>query len=115
MSHNSRIITIKQMCYNIFRMAKKKQAKKQVETKEDKKFHEQLVAQMLSLATSGFGLVAALAWNQTIQDFVKQFVVPRIPGSGLISSFIYAVLITGLAVLITYQLSKLAAHFGTKK
>ncbi|MFH0937518.1 MAG: DUF5654 family protein [Candidatus Daviesbacteria bacterium] len=81
----------------------------------EKKFHHELVTQMLTLATSGFGLVAALAWNTTIQDFVKQFITPRIPGSGLISSLIYAVLITVLAVFITYQLSKIASHFSSKK
>lgn len=92
-------------------MAKKSQSKKQ----EEKKFHQELIAQMLTLATTGFGLVAALAWNQTIQDLVKAFIEPKIPGSGLLSRFIYAVLITALAVFITYQLSRLAAHFGTKK
>ena len=96
-------------------MVKKSRGKKQVETKEEKKFHEQLIGQMLTLATSGFGLVAALAWNDTIQQLVKQFIEPRIPGSGLFSRLIYAILITGLAVLITYQLSRLAAHFGTKR
>ncbi|KKS65074.1 MAG: hypothetical protein UV41_C0038G0008 [Candidatus Daviesbacteria bacterium GW2011_GWA2_42_7] len=70
---------------------------------------------MLTLATTGFGLVAALAWNQTIQDFVKAFIEPRIPGSGLLSRLIYAILITGLAVFITYQLSRLASHFGARK
>lgn len=92
-------------------MAKKAQAKQQ----EDKKFHQELISQMLTLATTGFGLVAALAWNQTIQNFVKAFIEPRIPGSELLSSLIYAVLITSLAVFITYQLSRLASHFGTKK
>lgn len=96
-------------------MAKKSQAKKQVETKEEKKFHQELISQMLTLATTGFGLVAALAWNQTIQDFVKAFIEPKIPGSGLLSSLIYAILITALAVFITYQLSRLASHFGRGK
>lgn len=86
-------------------MAKKSQ--KQAETK----FHEELIAQMLTLATSGFGLVAALAWNETIQQVVKEFIEPRIPGSGILSRLIYAVIITALAVLITYQLSRLASHF----
>lgn len=80
----------------------------------DKKLHEALISQMLTLATSGFGLVAALAWNETIQGFVKEFIEPRIPGSGLLSKLIYAILITGLAVLITYQLSRLAAKFHNK-
>lgn len=92
-------------------MAKKSQPQKQA----DRKFHQELIAQMLTLATTGFGLVAALAWNETIQEVVKTFIEPRIPGSGLLSRLIYAVLITILAVLITYQLSRLAAHFGTKK
>lgn len=82
--------------------------------KEEKAFHLELISQMLTLATSGFGLVAALAWNETIQQFVKQFIEPRIPGSGLLSKFIYAILITALAVLITYQLSRLAARFQQK-
>lgn len=92
-------------------MAKKSNTKKQ----EDKKFHQKLINQVLTLATTGFGLVAALAWNDTIQQFVKAFIEPRIPGSGLLSRLIYAVLITGLAVFITYQLSRLASHFGRAK
>lgn len=76
-----------------------------------KALHEELISQMLALATSGFGLVAALAWNSLIQDFVKEFIEPRVPGSGLLYKLIYALLITSLAVLITYQLSRLAAKF----
>lgn len=70
---------------------------------------------MLALLTSGFGVVAALAWNDAIQGFVKEFVEPRIPGSGLISKFIYAILITVLIVFVTYQLSALAARFQRKE
>ena len=81
---------------------------------ERKSFRRELTEQLLSLATSGFGLVAALAWNDTIQQFVKQFIEPRIPGSGLLSKFLYAILITILAVLITYQLSKISARFQQK-
>lgn len=82
---------------------------------EEKRFHEELIAQLLTLATSGFGLVAALAWNQAIQAFVTQFIATHIPGSGLISQLIYAVLITSLAVFITYQLSKIQSHLESKK
>lgn len=80
-----------------------------------RRFHQELISQMLTLATSGFGLVAALAWNETIQEFVKEFIEPQIPGSGLISKFIYAILITILAVLITYQLSRISSRFQNKK
>lgn len=82
---------------------------------KEKAFHHELVTQLVTLATSGFGLVAALAWNETIQEFVKEFIEPRIPGSGLISKLIYAVLITVFAVLITYQLSRLATRFQQPK
>ncbi|MFA5932551.1 MAG: DUF5654 family protein [Microgenomates group bacterium] len=92
--------------------AKVKRKEKKI---EEKRFHEELIAQLLTLATSGFGLVAALAWNQAIQAFVTQYITPRIPGSGLISQLIYAILITSLAVFITYQLSKISNHLESKK
>lgn len=88
---------------------------KKTDSKQEKKFHEEIITQLLTLSTSGFGLVAALAWNETIQGFVKEFIEPRIPGSGIISQFIYALIITIFAVFITYQLSKLHSHFSSKK
>lgn len=92
--------------------SKSARAKKIAETKkEEKSLKAELLSQMLTLATSGFGLVAALAWNQAIQDFVKEFVQPFFPQEAIYYKFVYAILITVLAVLITYQLSKLAARF----
>ncbi len=88
--------------------------KSKADKKEDKQFHEELIAQLLTLATSGFGLVAALAWNGAIQAFVKQFIASRIPGSDLISQIIYALIITVFAVFITYQLSRLDAHLKSR-
>lgn len=88
---------------------------KQTKKEEQNSFREALFGQLLALSTSGFGLVAALAWNETIQQLVKQYIVPRVPGSGLISQLIYALLITLLAVFITYQLSRLSSHFNQKK
>ncbi len=63
---------------------------------------------MLTLATSGLGLVAALAWNELIKEVVSVYIKPVVGGnSGAISLLIYAVLITLLAVFITYSLTKL--------
>lgn len=63
---------------------------------------------MVTLSTSGFGLVAALAWNNVIQEFVNNYVRKVLPdGSGLWSLFIYAVIVTLLAVLVTYQLTRI--------
>ena len=72
------------------------------------KFQRELIKQMITLSTSGFGLVAALAWNEAIQAFVKEYIDRYISvGSGIISRFIYAIIITALAVIITYQLTKI--------
>jgi hypothetical protein len=79
------------------------------EIASDKKLHIELVKQMLALATSGFGLVAALAWNSLIQEFVNSYVKKLLPnGSGILSLLIYALIVTALAVFVTYQLSKLS-------
>lgn len=65
-----------------------------------------VVKQMVTLATGGFGLVAALAWNNLIQEIVNNYIKKYFPvGSGLVSLFIYALLITIMAVVITVQLS----------
>jgi TRAP-type C4-dicarboxylate transport system permease small subunit len=78
-------------------------------TKENKKLHVEIVKQITVLSTSAFGLVAALAWNSVIQEFVNTYVKKWLPaGSGIVSLLIYALIITVLAVLITVQLSKLA-------
>lgn len=76
--------------------------------KKDKRLHTEIVSQMLTLATSGFGLVAALAWNSFIQEFINSYVKKWLPkDGGVLSLFVYAVLITILAVTVTLQLSRL--------
>ncbi|OGH05196.1 MAG: hypothetical protein A2W22_06030 [Candidatus Levybacteria bacterium RBG_16_35_11] len=78
-------------------------------TKEKNKLHVEVVKQMLTLSTSAFGLVAALAWNSVIQEFVNTYVKRWLPnGSGIISLLIYAIIVTVLAVFITLQLSRLS-------
>ena len=67
-----------------------------------------VIKQMTALATSGFALVAALAWNNVIKETVDIYIKPLIGAeSGLISLIIYAILVTILAVVVTLQLSKL--------
>lgn len=69
----------------------------------------EIFKQILTLSTSGFGLVAALAWNELIKEVVEEYIKPVVGGnSGIISLFIYAVLVTILAVLVTYNLTKLS-------
>ena len=77
-----------------------------IKNQPKKRLHLLILKQMLSLAASGFGLVAALAWNNVIQEFVATKIKPFLPqGSGLISLSIYATIITVLAVFITYHLT----------
>ncbi len=52
--------------------------------------------------------MAALAWNELIKEAVEVYIKPIIGGnSGIISLAIYAVAVTILAVIASYNLSKL--------
>lgn len=83
---------------------------------EERAFHEELLKELVTLSTSGFGLVAALAWNEAIQSFVKDYIKTFFPAqSEIISKFLYAIIITAFAVFVTYQLSRLASKWGAKK
>jgi hypothetical protein len=67
---------------------------------------------MIALASAAFGVVAALAWNSAITALVKQ-----IFGSGgqIVSLFIYAILVTVLAVIVMVNLGKLAERTAQPK
>jgi Family of unknown function (DUF5654) len=66
---------------------------------------------MIALASAAFGVVAALAWNSAITALVKQ-----IFGSGgqIVSLFIYAIVVTVLAVIVMVNLGKLAERTAAK-
>ena len=66
---------------------------------------------MIALASAAFGVVAALAWNSAITALVKQ-----IFGSGaqIVSLFIYAIVVTILAVIVMVNLGKLAERSAPK-
>jgi len=84
--------------------------------KGSKRFHIEIVKQMLTLTTAGFGLVAALAWNNLIQEIVNNYIKVYFPGDvGLVSLIIYAVVITIIAVFVTVQLSGLLNRLESKK
>lgn len=86
---------------------------KETKAEKEEALHKTILNEMLKLATSGFGLVAALAWNELIKEAVTQYIKPFIGGaSGIISLAIYAILVTVLAVTVTYNLTKLT---GEKK
>ena len=67
---------------------------------------------MISLASAAFGVVAALAWNGAITALVKQIFGT---GGEIISLFIYAILITVIAVIVMVNLAKLAERTAAPK
>lgn len=68
-----------------------------------KGLHSEFLKTMTQLATAGFGVAAALAWNETIKSFIDHFIMP---GSGFRSKLIYAVIVTTAAVVVAYYLGK---------
>lgn len=70
-------------------------------------FKKAFAKQLLKLVTSAFGLVAALAWNEVIKEAVAVYVKPVAgESSGLVSLLIYALIVTILAVFVTFYLTK---------
>ncbi|MFA6255145.1 MAG: DUF5654 family protein [Patescibacteria group bacterium] len=71
---------------------------------EKKSLKIEILEQIAALATSGFGLVAALAWNEAIKALFATF-FPE-PGGNIFALFIYALFITIIVVIITVQLGR---------
>lgn len=67
---------------------------------------------MISLASAAFGVVAALAWNSAITALVKQIFGT---GGQIISLFLYAIIITIVAVIVMVNLGKLAERTAESK
>ncbi len=64
---------------------------------------KQVLEKISTLITSAFGLVAALAWNDTIKAFFKEVFGTA---DGVWSMLVYAVLVTVLAVWVTVSIGK---------
>jgi hypothetical protein len=64
----------------------------------------EILDKMINLAATGFGLVAALAWNDAIKLLLKKILGTQ---ETLWAIFGYAILVTILVVLVTVQLSRL--------
>ncbi len=64
---------------------------------------------MIALASAALGLVAALAWNDSIKDTIK---VLMADDESLTSKYIYAILATVIAVIVILILARLAAKVG---
>lgn len=63
----------------------------------------EILEKMSTLVTAGFGLVAALAWNEAIK---KLFEVIFGKASNLMAMFGYAIIVTVIVVLVTMKIGR---------
>ena len=64
---------------------------------------------ILGFITTAFAFVAGLAWNDAIQKLIEHFIGA---GDALPSLFIYAIVVTIVAVLVTVILARVAGKMG---
>jgi hypothetical protein len=83
---------------------------KQVATKASR-VSKEFIATVISLVTTAFGVVVALAWNSALS---KLFEETLSPGGALTAQFIYAVLVTCIGVAVIVVLSRIAARIDAE-
>ena len=66
-------------------------------------FKIQLLETFAALITAAFGLVAALAWNETIKTAVAMVFDTE---DDLVGLLIYAIIVTILAVIMTFWIAR---------
>lgn len=66
---------------------------------------------ILGLITTAFAFVAGLAWNDAIQKLIEQFIAG---GDSLPTLFIYAIVVTIIAVIVTVLLARVAGKMGVE-
>lgn len=74
-------------------------------TKRVTRLTREVSAQILNLATSSLGLVAALAWNDAVQSIFKEYFPTS---SGVVAKIVYALIVSALIVIVTINLTKLS-------
>jgi len=79
-----------------------------IKEEEGKSTTTLVIETIASLMTAAFAFVAALAWNQAIQDAVKQYFSA---GNGLLGEFVYAVIITIIAVVAIIYIGRVLAKY----
>lgn len=66
-------------------------------------FKVQILETFAALITAAFGLVAALAWNDTIKAAIELLIPTE---EGIWGNLVYAIIVTILAVIMTFWISK---------
>jgi hypothetical protein len=73
---------------------------------EKKRLKKEILDKMVALMVAAFGLVAALAWNDTIKALFKHFLGAP---DGVAAMLSYAIIVTVIAVVATLIVSRMAA------
>jgi uncharacterized membrane protein (DUF106 family) len=68
---------------------------------------KEFIQKFAALITGAFSLLAALAWNDAVRSFINTYISK---GEDVISSFIYAFIVTIIAVTASYYISKFASE-----
>jgi len=66
---------------------------------------KEFITKFTTVISGAFSFVAALAWNETVKAFIQKYIAP---GSELKSLFYYAIIVTAIAVLVSYYLNRAA-------
>jgi hypothetical protein len=74
--------------------------------KELKRAKREFKKKTITLILGGFGLVAALAWNEAIKSLFETFFPKK--SNALIGKFVYALIITFVVVFLSLQLKKIS-------
>ncbi|NYT12385.1 MAG: hypothetical protein GKC03_07560 [Methanomassiliicoccales archaeon] len=82
----------------------------------EKAFKVLVLETVAALMTAAFGLIAALAWNEAIKALIAEYLSA---GSELIGLFIYAIIVTVIAVIailiIARSIGKLKTELEKEK
>jgi hypothetical protein len=72
---------------------------------------KEVIEKIAALITAAFGLVAALAWNEAIQEIFRLVFGEQ---SGVWAMIFYAVVVTIIAVLVTIWIGRVAQKAAVK-
>jgi uncharacterized PurR-regulated membrane protein YhhQ (DUF165 family) len=73
---------------------------------------KEVIEKIAALITAAFGLIAALAWNEAIQEIFRLIFGDQ---SGIWAMLFYAVVVTIIAVVVTIWIGRVAEKAVEKK
>ena len=72
---------------------------------------DKAIDKMITFITSAFGFVAALSWNNAVKNlFDKYYAV----GEGISAMFLYALVVTALAVVIIVLIERISLNLKSE-